>query len=339
MSSTFGKNIQISIFGQSHSEAIGVTIDGLPAGIKINQEELQEFLDRRAPGKSRYTTKRKETDKPEFLSGIVADVTCGAPLTAVIRNADQHSKDYDNLKDCPRPGHADFTAHVKYKGNEDLRGGGHFSGRLTAPLCIAGGICKQILEQKGIFIQGNIVSIGGNKEQPYDEIEKAMKDLDSVGGIIECTVKGIPVGIGEPMFDGLENKIAQAVFAIPAIKGIEFGKGFEVANLRGSENNDVFLYEEGTVKTATNNHGGILGGISSGMPLTFKVAVKPTPSISKEQKSISYEKQESKELNIRGRHDPCIVPRAVPCVESAAAIAIYDLWLSALAKGEIREEV
>lgn len=339
MSSTFGKNIQISIFGQSHSEAIGVTIDGVPAGVKIDQEKLQEFLDRRAPGKSRYATKRKEADRPEFLSGLVNSITCGAPLTAIIRNADQHSKDYDNLKDCPRPGHADYTAHIKYKGYEDLRGGGHFSGRLTAPLCIAGGICKQILEQKGILIQGRVVSIGGNQDHPYDEIEKAMKDLDSIGGVIECTASGIPVGIGEPMFDGIENKIAQAVFAIPAIKGIEFGRGFEMAKLRGSENNDSFIYEEGKIKTETNNHGGILGGISSGMPISFRVAVKPTPSISKAQKSISYEEKQSKELVIKGRHDPCIVPRAVPCVEAAAAIAIYDLLLSAIAKGEMGENI
>ncbi len=338
MSSTFGKNIQISIFGQSHSEAIGVTIDGLPAGIKIDPEQLLQFLERRAPGKNKYATQRKEADRPEFLSGLVDNTTCGAPLTAVIRNKDQRSKDYDHLKDCPRPGHADYTAHIKYKGFEDLRGGGHFSGRLTAPLCIAGGICKQILEQKGILIQSRIVSIGGNEEDPYAEIEKAMETLDSVGGIIECTATGIPVGIGEPMFDGIENKISQAVFAIPAIKGIEFGRGFEMARLHGSENNDCFTYVEDQVKTTTNNHGGILGGISSGMPIFFRVAVKPTPSISKMQQSISYKRKEEQTLTVKGRHDPCIVPRALPCVESAAAIAIYDLLLSAIAKGEIREE-
>lgn len=338
MSSTYGKNIQISIFGQSHSEAIGVTIDGLPAGIKIDLDQLQQFLDRRAPGKSKYATKRSEADMPEFLSGIVNNITCGAPLTAVIRNRDQRSKDYDHLKDCPRPGHADYTAHVKYKGFEDLRGGGHFSGRLTAPLCIAGGICKQILEQKRIYIQSTIVSIGGNEEHPYDEIEKAMETLDSVGGIIECTATGLPVGIGEPMFDGIENKIAQAVFAIPAVKGIEFGKGFEMAKLHGSETNDSFTYVENQVQTKTNYHGGILGGISSGMPVSFRVALKPTPSISRKQQSISYAKKADQDLTIKGRHDPCIVPRALPCVESAAAIALYDLLLSALAKGEIREE-
>lgn len=338
MSSTYGKNIQISIFGQSHSEAIGVTIDGLPAGIKIDLDQLQQFLDRRAPGKSKYATKRSEADMPEFLSGIVNNITCGAPLTAVIRNRDQRSKDYDHLKDCPRPGHADYTAHVKYKGFEDLRGGGHFSGRLTAPLCIAGGICKQILEQKRIYIQSTIVSIGGNEEHPYDEIEKAMETLDSVGGIIECTATGLPVGIGEPMFDGIENKIAQAVFAIPAVKGIEFGKGFEMAKLHGSETNDSFTYVENQVQTKTNYHGGILGGISSGMPVSFRVAVKPTPSISRKQQSISYAKKADQDLTVKGRHDPCIVPRALPCVESAAAIALYDLLLSALAKGEIREE-
>lgn len=336
MASVFGRNIRISIFGQSHSEAVGVTVDGLPAGIAIDKERLEKFLERRAPGKSKYTTKRREEDKPEFLSGMIDNVTCGAPLTAIIRNTDRRSQDYENLKDCPRPGHADFTAHVKYAGKEDLRGGGHFSGRLTAPLCVAGGICKQILEEKGVFIHAEIIEIGGNAENPYEEIEKARMELDSVGGIIACEARGLPVGIGEPMFDGLENKIAQAVFAIPAVKGIEFGRGFKAALLRGSEHNDPFFYEEGEVRTRTNNHGGILGGLSSGMPLVFRTAVKPTSSIAREQDSISYKEGKEAVLRVRGRHDPCIAVRAVPCVEAAAAVAIYDLWLSARGKGEIR---
>lgn len=325
MSSTYGNKVKISIFGQSHSEAIGVTIDGLPAGIAIDMEELQRFMNRRAPGQSRYTTPRKEADRPEFLSGLVGNVTCGAPLSAVIRNTNTRSGDYDNIRDIPRPGHADFTAHVKYKGYEDVSGGGHFSGRLTAPLCIAGGIIKQILAADGITVEASIAEIGGNAEDPFAAVEEARARGDSVGGIISCTVRGLPPGIGEPMFDGLENRIAQAVFGIPAVKGIEFGRGFEAARLCGSENNDEFYYDGDQVKTRTNNHGGILGGISSGMPVTFRVAVKPTPSISIEQRSISYSKGEDAVLAVKGRHDPCIVPRAVPCVEAAAAIAVYDL--------------
>ena len=329
MGSTFGNNIKISIFGQSHSEAIGVTIDGLPAGIKIDMDELQTFMDRRAPGNSKYATKRKEGDKPEFLSGVVDNITCGAPLTAIIRNKDQHSKDYDNLRDCPRPGHADYTAHVKYKGFEDIRGGGHFSGRLTAPLCIAGGIVLQILKEKGITVETNIKEIHGNSDTPFEEIEKAMKMGDSVGGVISCKISRMPVGVGEPMFEGLENKISQAVFAVPAVKGIEFGEGFECTRMYGSENNDEYAYEDGEVVTKTNNNGGIYGGISSGMDITFNVAIKPTPSISIKQNSISYKDKENKELQIVGRHDPCIVPRALPCIEAAAALAVYDLMLSA----------
>ena len=325
MASIYGNNIKISIFGQSHSAAIGVTVDGLPAGVAVDMEKLQDFLDRRAPGNSEFSTPRKEADRPEFLSGLVGNVTCGAPLTAVIRNTNTRSGDYDNIRDIPRPGHADYTAHMKYKGFEDVSGGGHFSGRLTAPLCIAGGIIMQILESKGISVQAEILEIGGNRENPFDTISGAKAEGDSVGGIISCPVTGLPAGIGEPMFDGIENRIAQAVFAVPAVKGIEFGAGFESARMRGSENNDEFCYEDGAVKTKTNNHGGVLGGISSGMPVVFRVCIKPTPSIVKEQRSISYSKEQDAVLSVRGRHDPCIVPRAVPCIEAAAAIAVYDL--------------
>lgn len=325
MSSTYGTNVKISIFGQSHAEAIGVTIDGITAGFSIDMEKLREFLERRAPGRSKYATPRKEADKPEFLSGLVGNVTCGAPLTAIIRNTDTKSGDYDNLRDIPRPGHADYTAHIKYKGCEDVRGGGHFSGRLTAPVCIAGGIFKQILETKNIEIHAEIKEIGGNADDPFSAVEKARERGDSVGGIIECTVTGVPAGIGEPMFDGMENKIAQAVFGIPAVKGIEFGRGFDSAKICGSENNDEFYFDGDEVKTRTNNHGGILGGISSGMPIVFRTAIKPTPSISIEQNSISYSKKEDTKLEVKGRHDPCIVPRAVPCIEAVTAMAIYDL--------------
>ena len=327
MASTYGTNIKISIFGQSHSDGIGVVIDGLPAGVKLDQEKLQAFLDRRAPGRSRYSTPRKEADRPEFLSGLSGGFTCGAPLAAVIRNTNTRSSDYDAMRDVPRPGHADYTAHVKYGGYEDVSGGGHFSGRLTAPLCVAGGIVLQILEEKGISVEASICEIGGSSEDPFGRIEEAGSRGDSVGGVIRCTVSGLPPGVGEPMFDGIENRVAQAVFAIPAVKGIEFGSGFAAAGMYGSENNDEFYYDGGRVKTRTNHHGGVLGGISSGMPIVFRVAVKPTPSISRKQNSISYSRGEAAELSVKGRHDPCIVPRAVPCVEAACAIAIYDLML------------
>lgn len=325
MSSTYGEKIKVSIFGESHSAAIGVNIDGLPAGIRIDMEELQAFMDRRAPGRSKYATPRKEADRPEFLCGIRDGITCGTPVTAIISNENTRSADYDDMKDTPRPGHADYTAHVKYGDANDYRGGGHFSGRLTAPLCIAGGIFKQILAKDGITIDARILEIGGNSSNPFAAVSEAMKDGDSVGGIIECVITGLAAGVGEPMFDGLENVLARAVFSIPAVKGIEFGRGFDAARIRGSENNDEFYYEGEEVRTRTNNHGGILGGISSGMPVVFRVAVKPTPSIAIEQSSISYSREENVKLKVGGRHDPCIVPRAVPCVEAAAAMALYDM--------------
>ena len=333
MASEFGKNIRVSIFGESHGAAIGVSIDGMPAGVSVDMERLQHFLDRRAPGRSRFTTARREEDRPEFLCGIRGGVTCGTPITAIIRNRDTRSRDYSQMENIPRPGHADYAARMRYGGNEDCRGGGHFSGRLTAPLCVAGGIFLQALEAEGITVRARILEIGGNTEDPRGEIEKAMAQKDSVGGIIECVVNGMPPGIGDPIYDGLENRISLAVFGIPAVKGIEFGRGFEAARLRGSENNDAFYFDGGTIKTRTNNHGGILGGISSGMPIVFRVAVKPTPSIGKEQDSIRYDTGENVKMTVQGRHDPCIVPRAVPCVEAAAAMAIYDLMA-----GEIRPE-
>lgn len=327
MSSTYGKNIKISIFGQSHSEAIGVVIDGLPPGKTIDFEELDLFMQRRAPGQNKYTTQRKEADKVEILSGIVNGKTCGAPIGAFIKNTNVKSQDYDNIRDMPRPAHADFTAYEKYKGFADVRGGGHFSGRLTAPLCIAGGIIKQILLEEGIDVSAHIKEIGGSDINVYEKIEEARLNGDSVGGIITCQVTGLPVGVGEPMFDGVENKIASAVFAIPAVKGIEFGNGFEATSLTGSENNDQFYFEGDQVKTRSNNHGGILGGITSGMGVVFRVAIKPTPSIAMAQNTVSLSAKKNAVLEIKGRHDPCIVPRAVPCVEAAAALAIYDLLI------------
>ena len=355
MSSDFGKKVKITIFGQSHSETIGVVIDGLPVGEPIDLDAVQKFMERRAPGRNAYSTPRKEADMPRVVSGLFEGKTCGAPICAIIENTNTRSKDYDKLKDLPRPGHADFTAWVKYDGYNDHRGGGHFSGRLTAPLCFAGAVCKQILERKGIHVGAHILSVKGVKDASFDAvcidadtlegvtskvfpvqddaageamqavIAAAKEKGDSVGGIVECAVTGLPVGVGEPMFDGLESVLASAVFAIPAVKGVEFGAGFAVADLFGSENNDDFIYEDGTVKTKTNHHGGSLGGISSGMPLVFRAAFKPTPSISMEQDTISISKRENDKLAVVGRHDPCIVPRAVPVVEAAAAVAILDL--------------
>ncbi|MBR5666630.1 MAG: chorismate synthase [Lachnospiraceae bacterium] len=349
MSEVYGENIQISIFGQSHAPAIGVTIEGLPAGEAVDLDELKAFLARRAPGNNAWSTPRKEADEPEIQCGLANGKTCGAPLTAIIRNQNVRPGDYANLRTVPRPGHADYTAYVKYDGSADMSGGGHFSGRLTAPLCIAGGICKQILKREGIEIKARIQAIGGIEDpgdlltqevqadfpvinaeagQKMQEcIAKALSEGDSVGGIIECVVTGLPVGLGGPLFDGMEGRISQAVFGIPAVKGIEFGVGFAAAKLRGSENNDAFCMKDGKVQTETNRCGGILGGITNGMPLVFRAAFKPTPSIAKAQKSVDLTTGEETTLEIKGRHDPCIVPRAVPCVEAAAAIAVYDALL------------
>jgi len=332
MSPVFGEKIKTSVFGQSHSEAIGVVIDGLPAGLDIDFDKLAEFMARRAPGQNSYSTPRKEADKVKVLSGIVNNKTCGAPLCAIIENTNTRSQDYDNLLEVPRPSHADYAAHVKYNGFNDIRGGGHFSGRLTAPLCISGGIAKQILEEKNITVDAKILEIGGIKndgksfisDEILEAIEKVRLQSDSLGGIIECTINGVPAGIGDTMSGSLESKLSSAIFAIPAIKGIEFGNGFECATLKGSQNNDPFYFDGDTVKTKTNNHGGILGGIASGMPIVFRVAVKPTPSIGIEQDSVNLKTKENVKLKVQGRHDPCIVPRAVPCIEAVAAMTILE---------------
>lgn len=358
MSSSYGENIRIRIFGASHAPEIGVTVEGLPAGCRVDEEKLQRFLDRRAPGRNAFSTARKEPDVPTFLSGLADGVTSGEPLTAVIRNTNQRSGDYKSLAVTPRPGHADYTARMKYGGKLDMAGGGPFSGRMTAPLCIAGGICRQQLEEMGVEILSRIVSVGdvtdegeltastAEKEFPVvsdaagekmrEAIAAAKAEGDSLGGIIECVVTGLPAGLGGPLFDGLESRISAIVFGIPAVKGIEFGAGFAAARLRGSENNDPFVLRNGCVVTETNHSGGILGGISSGMPLCFRVAMKPTPSIAKEQRSVNLETMEETTITIGGRHDPCVVPRAVPCVEAAAAVAIYDAYLAK--NSEEREE-
>ena len=337
MGNSFGENYRFTIFGQSHAPAIGVTIEGLPRETAIDIPYIEAFLARRAPGKNKYSTARREEDKPVFLSGIGPNgLSCGSPITAVIYNSDTRSKDYSQLEFVPRPGHADYPAMVKYGLGRDFAGGGQFSGRLTAPLCIAGAIALRELEGMGITISSRIVSIAGETEEEamFAAIDRAREDGDSVGGVIECTAVGVPAGIGEPMFGGLENHISRAVFGIPAVKGIEFGAGFAAADMRGSENNDEFYFDGPDVKTRTNHAGGILGGISTGSPIVFRAAVKPTPSISREQNTVDMKKLCDTTLSVHGRHDPCIVPRALPCMEAAMAVAIYDLILEKV-KGEM----
>lgn len=354
MSSSFGEKLRISIFGQSHSAAIGVTIDGLPSGFRPDMEAINAFLARRAPGSSEFATARKEADQFEVLSGMADGRFCGAPFAAVIRNTSQRSSDYAPFRDIPRPGHADYTARLRYGNYQDASGGGHFSGRLTAPLCLAGAICLQILAEQGIAIGSHILQIGSALDRRFDPIKPELAailsgplpvlepgaaeamaeqirlvkaDGDSIGGVIETAVTGFPAGIGDPMFDGIENRLAQILFGIPAVKGLEFGSGFGCASMRGSEHNDAFILRDGRVETETNNHGGILGGISSGMPILFRAAFKPTPSIYKKQRSVNLSEMQETELQIAGRHDPCIVPRAVPVTEAAAAIALCDMYI------------
>lgn len=332
-----GQTLTLSIFGASHVPSIGMTLSGIPSEANINLDVLQDFMARRAPGNSPFSTSRKEPDIPEFVSGLKSGssgnsrnlTTDGSEIRTIIYNRDVKSSDYSKISNTPRPGHADYTAHVKYGGTEDSRGGGAFSGRMTAPLCIAGGICKQLLAERGIYIQASIHDIHGNAEDPLSEIKKAQVLRDSVGGTISCTISGLDAGYGGPLFEGLEGRIAEIVYAIPAVKGIEFGAGFESTRMYGSENNDEFYYDErGTVCTRTNNCGGVLGGLSDGMDIEFRVAIKPTPSIARPQKTIVYDSTEEAEIEVHGRHDPCIVPRAVPCVEAATAVVIADLVLT-----------
>lgn len=357
MSSMIGENIKLSIFGESHGAAIGTVIDGLPAGEPIDFNEIAAQMARRAPGRDKTTTARRESDIPEILSGVVDGHTTGTPLCVVIRNSDTHSSDYDDLKRFPRPGHADFSAVARYGGFSDFRGGGHFSGRLTASMVFAGAICRTILKRRGVTVGAHILDIAGTCDTPFDPvdpgietlerlshsafpvinpeaeakmravIEEARKDCDSVGGVVECAAVGLPSGLGDPIFGGVENRLSAAVFGIPAVKGIEFGNGFAAVHLRGSENNDAFRFEGGKVKTETNNHGGILGGITTGMPIILRAAFKPTPSIFKEQKTVDLEEKCNANLKIKGRHDPCVVVRAVPVVEAIAAFCMLDLML------------
>ena len=330
MHNSFEGNLRFTIFGESHGSAIGVTIEGLPVGFAPDMEALRAFLSRRSPGNSPLSSSRKEEDLPDFVSGIFKGRLSGGSVTALIRNTDARSSDYERIRYTPRPGHADYTAELKYRGFQDYRGGGSFSGRMTAPLCIVGGLCLQLLEQRGICVRARIAEIGGVSDSTAameQRILDAKAQNNSIGGIIEVCAEGVPGGLGGPLFEGLEGRIAQAVFAIPAVKGIEFGAGFGSARLTGSENNDPFRMEDGQIVTDGNRSGGILGGISDGMPLTFRVAVKPTPSIGQTQKTVDIISGENTELTITGRHDPCIVPRALPCMEAATAIVLVDALL------------
>lgn len=360
MATTYGKNITITIYGGSHDPEIGIVATGLPAGFSFDRDELISFMQRRAPGKNSFSTPRKEADMPEFLTGVDGTTLNGQTLHAIIRNTNQRSSDYSNLSFIPRPSHADFAARKKYGEAVDLRGGGHFSGRLTAPMCIVGGICLQYLAQKNIQIAAHVYAIGGICDTPFDPIsvgqkefsllrerknfpvlheqageqmrtliEEVRADGDSIGGIVECAITGLPAGLGEHMFDGIENRVSSLIFGIPAVKGIEFGNGFACAQLRGSQNNDAFTVSGDQITTKTNHAGGILGGMSTGMPVIFRAAMKPTPSIFKQQDSVDMVSMQPVKLSIKGRHDPCIVLRAVPVFEAAAAIAVCDLLADA----------
>lgn len=334
MSSVWGNKIKISIFGESHGKSIGVVLDGVPSGAVIDFDKILGEMKRRSPGNNELLTARVEEDFPIIQSGLLNNITTGFPICAIIENKSAHSNDYENLNNTPRPGHADYTAFLKYNGFADMRGGGHFSGRLTAPLVFAGAICKQILEKQGISIIAKINEIAGIKnddnfisEEIKMTIIKAKEDGDSVGGTIECKVEGIKKAIGAPIFNSVETVLSSLMFSIPAVKGVEFGAGFNSSKMRGSECNDEFFINDGKVQTKTNNCGGILGGISNGMPIVFRVAFKPTPSIYKEQSTVNLSTNKECKIKINGRHDPCIVTRALPVVEAACAIGILDLML------------
>ncbi len=357
MSSMIGNNIRLSIFGESHGQGIGCVIDGIPAGIKLDMDAVYKDMSRRAPGKDKTATPRLEKDIPEILSGTVSGVTTGAPLAMMIKNTNTKSGDYANVMTVPRPSHSDYPAYVKYDGFNDVRGGGHFSGRLTAPLVFAGAIAKQILASKGITVGARIKQIGDicddaldyntvskdildtlsdktfstisedAENNMRDVIEKARMSLDSVGGKIECFAIGMPVGVGGNIFDTVESKLSSVLFGIPAVKGVEFGIGFDFASEYASDVNDEYEIKDGKICLISNNNGGVLGGMTNGAPIVVSVAVKPTPSISRKQRSVNLETMENVELEIKGRHDPCIVPRAVPVVESAVAFGLLDLML------------
>ncbi len=366
MSSSWGKHLKISIWGESHSESIGVIVDGIPAGEEIDMEKLLAFMARRRSSGGPTDTPRKEADIPEIQSGLLNGHACGTPICALIRNSNTQSKDYSLFEKVARPGHADYTGFLRYNGYNDIRGGGHFSGRLTAPLVFAGGIAKQLLEKNGIFICAHIQQVGSVQERRFftdelnealvsklnnsffptldpckgeamlEEIQKYRADGDSVGGIIECAVIGVPGGYGDPLFDSVESQLSSLLFSIPAVKAVEFGEGFNLSSLSGSKANDAFAVKDGKIVTESNNNGGILGGITNGMPIIFRCGFKPTPSISKEQKTVNFIDKEEVSLEISGRHDPCIVRRAVPVVEAAAALVLLDILLSSDKRWELQ---
>lgn len=357
MASQFGERLRVSIYGESHGNGIGALIEGLPAGEHIDFERLMRFMERRQGGRNALSTARKEPDVPEFVSGVFEDKTTGFPVCIRIANTNTRSGDYSNLALKPRPSHADYSAYMKWHGHADMRGGGHFSGRLTAPLCAAGGIALQILERRGIYVGAHLSSVGSVRDDAFpmqpdaalfaqiaetafpvisdekgtqmqQEILAAREALDSVGGTIECMVTGLPAGLGDPMFDGIENRLARVLFGIPAVKGVEFGDGFALSEMRGSAANDPFGTDaHGNIITKTNRNGGILGGITTGMPVRFRVGIKPTPSIAQQQETVSLPEGTDTTIEIKGRHDPCIAQRAVPVVEAAAALTVLDVLL------------
>jgi chorismate synthase len=369
MSSTFGNTLRVHVFGQSHSPAIGCVIEGLPAGFALDTNELRSFMDRRAPGRTAWSTPRREADAPRIVAGLnERGQTCGTPLAAVIENTNTRSADYNDVRRKPRPGHADFAAWAKWGEWHDISGGGHFSARLTAPLCVAGGIALQVLASRGVRIRAHVAQVGSEHDERFDAldngpaarehlqaqldylealptdsfptisesaatrmarlIEETRRDKDSVGGVVECVACGLPAGIGGPRYDGIQGTIARIVFGIPAVKGLEFGRGFEVAGLTGSKNNDPLCVRDDAYEPATNNAGGSLGGISSGAPVLWRMAVKPTPSIARPQDTVDLATKAPVTLEVRGRHDPCVAARAVPIAEAAMALALLDSWLT-----------
>ena len=343
-----GENLRLELFGASHESMIGMTLSGFPAGESVDFDALSAFLSRRAPGKNEWSSARSESDTVDFRTGFTDNLSDGTPVTAVIPNTDTRSSDYLAFSSIPRPGHADYAAWVKT--GSIPAGGGAYSGRMTAAFCVAGGICLQFLNRRGITVLSRISEIGGiadegelaedsrpgvfptlsekKGEEMKAAIAAARAEGDSLGGVSECAVFGLPAGLGGPLFEGLEGRIAALLYAIPAVKGVEFGRGFGSARLRGSENNDPFVLRGGRVETSTNNCGGLLGGVTDGMPLVFRAAFKPTPSISKTQNSVDLKNMTETEIAVPGRHDPCIVPRATVCLEAAAAIALCDAMIS-----------
>ena len=353
---SIGKEFVVTSFGESHGKIVGVTIDGCPAGLPLTEADVQAEVDRRIPKQPKIVSERIEKDKVQILSGVFNGFTTGAPITMTVENKDVDSSDYEAMKDLPRPGHADYTARTKYGGFNDYRGGGRFSGRITIVFIMAGAVAKKLLNQVGVDVFAYTKAIGNvklTKSLSYEEVRSrryessvrcpdlacakkmeeaivaARKEGDSIGGVIEIIAANVPVGVGEPLFDALDADIAKTLFTIPAVKGVEFGAGFKSAKLKGSENNDAFQMVGGSVGTLTNNHGGVLGGISSGMPIVVRIALKPTPSIAKEQQTVALSTMENATLRVVGRHDPCVVPKAVPAAESAVAITLADHMIRA----------